>query len=69
MPSSKSLGRTRYYLDEYVFADDSLLTQDKRAKLENRGGSGIVALSRSKDGVWTGRRDLILGRNIPNYPL
>ncbi|HEV2853325.1 MAG TPA: intradiol ring-cleavage dioxygenase [Thermoanaerobaculia bacterium] len=64
----KEPGKNEYYLDEYVFADDPLLTPERRSKLENRGGSGIVALSRNQDGVWTGRRDLILGRNIPNYP-
>jgi protocatechuate 3,4-dioxygenase beta subunit len=64
----KEPDKNEYYLDEYVFADDPLLTAERRGKLENRGGSGIVAVSRNQDGVWTGRRDIILGRNIPDYP-
>jgi len=64
----KEPDKNEYYLDEYVFDDDPLLTPERRARLENRGGSGIVALSRNRDGVWIGRRDLVLGRNIPGYP-
>ena len=66
-PVVKEPGKNEYYLDEYVFADDPLLTPEKRGKLENRGGSGIVKVSRNKNGVWVGRRDIILGRNIPHY--
>ena len=66
-PVVKEPGKNEYYLDEYVFADDPLLTPEKRGKLENRGGSGIVEVSRNKNGVWVGRRDIILGRNIPHY--
>jgi protocatechuate 3,4-dioxygenase beta subunit len=66
-PVVKEPGKNEYYLDEYVFADDPLLTREKRARLENRGGSGIVAVSRDKQGVWVGRRDIVLGRNIPDY--
>jgi protocatechuate 3,4-dioxygenase beta subunit len=66
-PVVKEPGKNEYYLDEYVFADDPLLTREKRSRLENRGGSGIVAVSRDKQGVWSGRRDIVLGRNIPDY--
>lgn len=66
-PIVKEPGKNEYYLDEYVFADDPLLTPAKRGTLEDRGGSGIVALSRNPAGVWAGRRDIILGRNIPGY--
>jgi protocatechuate 3,4-dioxygenase, beta subunit len=33
-----------YYIDEFVFDDDKLLTSAKRKVLENRGGSGILRL-------------------------
>jgi protocatechuate 3,4-dioxygenase beta subunit len=66
-PVVKEPGKNEYYLDEYVFTGDPLLTSEKRGKLENRGGSGIVEVSRNKNGVWVGRRDIILGRNIPHY--
>ncbi len=31
-----------YYIDEFVFDDDKLLTGAKRKALENRGGSGVL---------------------------
>ena len=66
-PIVKEPDKNEYYIDEYLFDDDPLLTQEKRAKLENRGGSGIVHLVKSGDGVWTGKRNIILGLNIPDY--
>ena len=56
-----------YYIDEYEFADDPLVTRKDRELMEGRGGMGIVDLTRNKNGVWVGRRDIILGRNIPHY--
>ncbi|HEV7378068.1 MAG TPA: hypothetical protein VGN95_25530 [Pyrinomonadaceae bacterium] len=66
-PIVKEPDRNEYYIDEYVFDDDPLLTHQKRSKLENRGGSGIIHLAKGNDGVWRGKRDIILGFNIPNY--
>ncbi len=65
-PIIKEPGKNEYYIDEYVFDDDPLLTPEKRSRLENRGGSGIVRLIKDGD-VWTGKRDIILGLNIPDY--
>lgn len=56
-----------YYIDEFVFDDDSLLTGEKRKKLENRGGSGILRLFRKGD-LQIAEHNIILGLNIPNYP-
>jgi len=58
--------KNEYYLDEYVFDDDPLLTQEKRNILENRGGSGIMKPSMD-NGILTFKRDITLGLNIPNY--
>jgi hypothetical protein len=49
------------------FDDDPLLTKGERAKEERRGGSGIIKLTKNQNGVWIGRRDIVLGHNIPNY--
>ena len=65
-PILKEPDKNEYYIDEYVFDDDPLLTPERRAGLENRGGSGIIRLTRS-GGVWVGRRDITLGLNIPDY--
>lgn len=62
----KEPDKNEYYLDEYVFDDDPLLTLDERKSLSNRGGSGIVKPV-FKDGIMTANRDLFLGLNIPDY--
>jgi len=62
----KEPNRKEYYMDEFVFDDDPLLTSKERNKLENRGGSGIVKPIK-EDQIFTARRDIILGLNIPNY--
>jgi len=58
--------KREYYIDEYVFDDDPLLTQEKRKSLENRGGSGIMKPV-MLNGILTIERNIILGLNIPNY--
>lgn len=62
-PGSKD----HYYIDDFVFDDDRLLTAEKRRKMENRGGSGVLRLVRKGD-LHVGERDIILGLNIPDYP-
>jgi protocatechuate 3,4-dioxygenase, beta subunit len=63
----KEPGRSEYYIDDYVFEDDSLLTPEHRSRYSNRGGSGIVQLTKGSDGVWRGRREIVLGLNVPRY--
>lgn len=55
-----------YYLDSVFFEDDPLLTADKKGKLKNRGGSGLVSPAES-NGILMINRDIILGENIPDY--
>jgi protocatechuate 3,4-dioxygenase, beta subunit len=57
-----------YYIDDFVFDDDKLLTSAKRKKLENRCGSGVLRMVQ-KDGLAIGERNIILGSNIPDYPV
>ena len=63
----KEAGLPEYYLDEFIFDDDPLLTDAKRQKLENRGGSGILKL-KDVGNMYKAERLIYLGRNIPNYP-
>ncbi len=56
-----------YYIDNFVFDDDVLLTTAKRTKMENRTGSGVLRMVKQGD-LHIGERDIILGYNIPNYP-
>ena len=56
-----------YYIDEFVFDDDKLLTGEKRKVMENRGGSGILRVLVSGD-LQIAEHNIVLGLNIPNYP-
>jgi protocatechuate 3,4-dioxygenase, beta subunit len=56
-----------YYIDDFVFEDDPFLTINKRQKLKNRGGAGIVKLE-PRGNIAIGERNIILGLNIPGYP-
>jgi len=56
-----------YYIDDFVFEDDILLSSIKRKKMEKRCGSGVLRMIQKGD-LFIGERDLILGLNIPNYP-
>jgi protocatechuate 3,4-dioxygenase, beta subunit len=56
-----------YYIDDFIFDDDKLLTGEKRKALENRGGSGILRVLISGS-LQIAEHNIILGLNIPNYP-
>lgn len=56
-----------YYIDEFVFDDDTMLTNEGRKKFKNRGGSGILRLFKKGD-LQIAEHNIILGLNIPNYP-
>jgi protocatechuate 3,4-dioxygenase beta subunit len=66
-PIIKEPGTSLYWIDEYLFEDDPLLTSSERSRQEKRGGSGIIRLKKNEKGVWMGQRNIILGMNIPNY--
>ncbi|NVJ24291.1 intradiol ring-cleavage dioxygenase [Myxococcus sp. AM011] len=56
-------GRPPYYVDDVVFDGEFGVTPEYRARQEFRGGSGIVKLSRTAEGVWLARRDIVLERH------
>ena len=66
-PTIKEPGKTEYWIDDYVFDDDKFIDDKYRTRAENRGGDGIVKLTKNDSGIFTARRDIILGKNIPNY--
>jgi protocatechuate 3,4-dioxygenase beta subunit len=53
-----------YYIDNLEFLDDPLLAS---RKTDGRGGNGLWMPER-RNGVWHARRDIALGKDIPNYP-
>ncbi len=62
----KEPDKNEYYLDDYLFEDDPILSLKKRKLPSNRGGSGI-GNPKLEGGILTFRRDIILGLNIPDY--
>jgi len=60
--------RCHYFINDVVFTDDPLLTEDvkKREHGEHRGGSGIVTPTKTQRG-WQVQRDITLGANIHDY--
>ncbi len=66
-PIIKEPGATLYWIDEFLFDDDPVLTEQEKARQEKRGGYGVVTLKKNDKGVWIGKRDIILGMNVPNY--
>lgn len=67
-PSIKELNISKeYYIDEFIFDDDILLTSVKRSELQNRGVSGILKVSEKGD-LQIAEHNIILGLNILNYP-
>jgi protocatechuate 3,4-dioxygenase beta subunit len=66
-PVVKEPDRNEYYIDEFLFDDDPLLTKAERAKQDGRGGSGVLKVTADDQGVLIGSRGIILGRNIPDY--
>lgn len=66
-PIIKEEGIAPYWIDEFLFEDDPVLSESEKNHQQKRGGSGIISLTKNEKGIWIGKRDIILGMNIPNY--
>lgn len=66
-PVIKEPGIKEYWIDEYLFDDDPILTQKERNNQQKRGGNGIVRTTHDKNGMQIAERNIILGLNIPDY--
>ncbi len=56
-----------YYIDDWVFDDDPLLTKEIRIKSENRGGSGVITVLELGQRL-VAEHNIVLGLHIPGYP-
>lgn len=63
----KEPDKNEYWIDDYFFEGDPLITERIKNRLEKRGGSGIVKLTKDENGVWRGQRDIVLGLNVTDY--
>lgn len=55
----KEPGNKPYWINDFVFRDDPLVTSGYSASQQNAGGNGVVDL-KLVDGRWVGKRDLVL---------
>lgn len=49
-----------FYINDFVFKDDSLVNEKYISSLQYPGGTGVVELKRSADGILLGQRNIIL---------
>jgi protocatechuate 3,4-dioxygenase beta subunit len=56
-----------YWIDEYLFDDDPILSKEERDSQQKRGGNGIIKLTKDSKGMLIAHRDIVLGLNIPGY--
>jgi protocatechuate 3,4-dioxygenase beta subunit len=52
-------GRRPYWIDDVVFAGEFRVDDAYRRRMENRGGDGVVTLTRENN-VWLAQRDILL---------
>jgi protocatechuate 3,4-dioxygenase beta subunit len=55
----KEPGKTPYYIDDFLFADDPFLVDFDRTNRTPRGGDGVMKMI-EKDGVFYGERNIVL---------
>jgi protocatechuate 3,4-dioxygenase beta subunit len=60
-------GSSPFYINDFVFWDDSLVDEKYISSLREPGGSGVVELERSNDGIMRGKRDIILSDYSPYF--
>lgn len=56
-----------YWLGSYHFEGDSLLTEKEISPESPRGGSSGLLTLREEGELRVGKRDIILGKNVPDY--
>ncbi len=56
-----------YWIGSYHFENDSLLTEKEINPDSPRGGSSGILTLRKEGEIWVGKRDIILGKNVPSY--
>lgn len=66
-PIIKEPDTSPYWIDEFLFENDPVITENEKSHQQKRGGSGIISLTKNDKGIWIGKRDILLGMNIPYY--
>lgn len=63
----KEPGKSPYYIDDFLFADDPFLADEPPSGRKPRGSTGVITMQKDDSGMQYGKRDIILGLNIPGY--
>jgi protocatechuate 3,4-dioxygenase, beta subunit len=66
-PIIKEPGKSEYWIDEFVFADDPLLPASERNRARPVGGDGVLTTT-MKEGMLRATRNIVLGLNVRDYP-
>lgn len=66
-PTIKEPGKTAYWIDDFVFDDDPLLSQKEKTKTNPVGGNGVLKTA-MKEGMLKASRNIILGLHVNDYP-
>jgi protocatechuate 3,4-dioxygenase beta subunit len=56
-----------YWIEDYLFDDDPLLTESDRNRDSLRGGNSGILILRQEENLWIGERNIVLGKNISDY--
>lgn len=56
-----------YYIQDFLFEGDKNLTSRQLNNRSPRGGNNGIISYKKEEGILTGKRDIILGMNVPNY--
>ena len=66
-PTILEPGGKYYWLGSYHFVGDSLLTDKQIIQNSPRGASDGLLTLKKEGSIWVGTRDIVLGKNIPDY--
>lgn len=66
-PTIKEPGFSEYWVDDFVFDDDPLLTEKEKTKSNPVGGRGVLKPI-MKNGMLRATRNIILGLHVKDYP-
>lgn len=62
----KEPGKNPYWIEEYLFEGDPFIRKEEMNNSAPRGSHGLLKLT-NNNGILEGKRDIILGLNIPDY--
>lgn len=66
-PVIKEPGYREYWIDEYLFADDPILSKRERESQRGVGGAGVIQPVKDNNKMLVVKRDIILGKNVEGY--